>query len=53
MVDHVGFVMDKVALGQVFLQVLWFCLPVIIPPVLHSHPSSVAGIEGSFESQNL
>jgi hypothetical protein len=26
---HVGFMLDKVALGQVFLQVLWF-LPVSI-----------------------
>ena len=51
--DHVGFVVDKVALGQVFLQALWFSLPVIIPTILHSHPSSVAGIEGSFESQNI
>lgn len=45
-VDHMGFV---VAMGQVFLQALWFSSPVIIPPILHSHPSSVAGIEGSFE----
>jgi len=52
-VGHVGFVVDKVALGQVFLQALWFSLPVIIPPVLHSHPSSVAGREGSFESHNI
>jgi hypothetical protein len=25
---HVGFVMDKVALGQAFLQVIWLTLPV-------------------------
>jgi hypothetical protein len=28
----VGFVVDKVALGQVFLQVLRFLLPILIPP---------------------
>jgi len=44
-----GFVVDKMALGQVFLQALWFSLPFIIPPILHSRTSSVAGIEGSFE----
>jgi hypothetical protein len=31
--QHVGFVVDKVALGQVFLQVLQFPLPIIIPPI--------------------
>jgi len=35
--------------GASFLQALWFSFPFIIPPILHSHPSSVAGIEGSFE----
>jgi hypothetical protein len=35
--DHVGFVVDKVALGQVFVRVLW-CFPVsIIPPLLCIH----------------
>lgn len=46
--EHVGFVMNKVALEQAVLQELWFSLPVIISPVLHSHPSSVVGTEGSF-----
>jgi hypothetical protein len=32
---HVGFVVDKVALGQVFLRVLQFSLVNFIPPVLH------------------
>jgi hypothetical protein len=36
---HVGCVVDKVALGQVFLRVFRL-LPVnIIPPFLHTHPS--------------
>jgi hypothetical protein len=29
---HVGFVVDKVALGQVFFRVLRFPLPILIPP---------------------
>ena len=34
---HIGFVVDRVALGQVFDQVLW-CSPVsIIPPLLNTH----------------
>jgi hypothetical protein len=32
-----GFVVDRVALGQAFLQVLWLFLVSIIPPVLHNH----------------
>jgi hypothetical protein len=32
---HMGFVLDKVALGQVFLPVLRFSLVSIIPPMLH------------------
>jgi hypothetical protein len=31
---HVGFVVDKVALGQVFPPVLWFSPSVFIPPVI-------------------
>jgi hypothetical protein len=31
---HVGFMVDKVALGKVFLQVLWFSPVSIIPPRL-------------------
>jgi hypothetical protein len=26
---HMGFVVDKVALGQTFLQVLWFSLSIV------------------------
>jgi len=32
-----GFVVDNVAVGQVFLQVLWFFFVSIIPSVLHTH----------------
>jgi hypothetical protein len=35
----VGFVVDKVALGQVFLRVLRFSPVTIIPPLLHIHLS--------------
>jgi len=34
---HVGFVVDRVALRQVFLQVLRFPTIIVIPPVLHIH----------------
>jgi hypothetical protein len=34
---HVGFVVDIVALGQVFSEYFGFCQPVIIPP---NSPSS-------------
>jgi hypothetical protein len=33
---HVGFVVDKMALGQVFPQVLRFSPVNFIPPVLHN-----------------
>jgi hypothetical protein len=33
---HVGFVVDKAALGQLFPQVLRFPLPIIIPPIVPS-----------------
>jgi hypothetical protein len=36
---HVGFVVDKVVLGQVFLRVLRFSPANIIPPLLHIHLS--------------
>jgi hypothetical protein len=36
---HVGFVVDIVALGQVFLRVLRFSPTNIIPPLLHIHLS--------------
>jgi hypothetical protein len=32
---HVGFVVDGVALGQVFLRVLWFSPVNLIPPLFH------------------
>jgi hypothetical protein len=32
---HVGFVVNKLALGQVFLQVLLFSFVITIPPILH------------------
>jgi hypothetical protein len=34
---HVIFMVDKVAMGHVFLRVLWFCLVSIITPMLHVH----------------
>ena len=34
---HMGFMVDKVALGQVFLRVLWFFPVCTIPPMLHIH----------------
>jgi hypothetical protein len=33
---HVGFVMDKVALGQDLLSLPWFPLPIFISPMLQS-----------------
>jgi hypothetical protein len=36
---HVGFVVDRVALWQVFLRVLRFTAANIIPPLLHIHLS--------------
>ena len=43
---RVGFVVDKVALGQFFLLVLQSSPVSIIPPMLHTHisPSTIAGI---------
>ena len=34
---QVGFLVDEVALGQMFLQVYRFSPVSIIPPVLHAH----------------
>ena len=34
---HVKFVVDKVALGQGFLQVLWVSPVSVIPPMIHTH----------------
>jgi hypothetical protein len=36
---HVGVVMDKVELGQVFLRVFRFSPVSVIPPLLHTHLS--------------
>jgi hypothetical protein len=41
---HMGIMVDKVALEQVFLQVLQFFLANIIPPGLHTHISSGGSI---------
>jgi hypothetical protein len=37
----VGFVVDKVALGQTFSLVLRFPLPIFIPPIVPQSPSSI------------
>ena len=37
LLHYMGFVVDKVALGQVFLPVLRFSPLSIIPPMLHTH----------------
>jgi hypothetical protein len=42
---HVEFVVDRVALGQVFLRVLQFLLVSVIPPLLHIHSCIVCGID--------
>jgi hypothetical protein len=34
---HMVFVVGKVALGQIFLQVLQFSSASVIPPLLHNH----------------
>jgi len=34
---HMRIVVDKVALGQVFLSQLWFSSVIIIPPMLRTH----------------
>ena len=36
---YFGFVVNKVALGQVFLEVLWLSPLIIIPQMLHTHTS--------------
>jgi hypothetical protein len=40
---HVGFVVDKVAVGQVFLRVRRFPLPILIPTALYSSSSIIRG----------
>jgi hypothetical protein len=37
----VGFVVDKVALGQVFSEYFGFPLPIFIPPIAPQSPSSI------------
>jgi len=34
-----GFAIDKLTLGQVFLQLLWLNPVIVISPMLHIHPS--------------
>jgi hypothetical protein len=41
----VGFVVDKVALEQVFLRVLQFSSVSIIPPLLHIHSCIIWGMD--------
>jgi hypothetical protein len=39
---HVGFVVDKVALGQVFSEYFGFpCMPIFIPPISPKSPSPI------------
>jgi hypothetical protein len=45
---HVGFFVDKVTLGHIFLWVLQFSAVSIIPPVLHTHISSGGGGGGGW-----
>jgi hypothetical protein len=48
----VGFVVDEVALGQVFLKVLWFSSVIIFPVLLHLiHVSSGGWKAGLLEAQ--
>jgi hypothetical protein len=43
---HMGFVVDKVALGHVFFRVLRFPLPIFLPPIAPKSPLSGAGTVG-------
>jgi hypothetical protein len=45
---HVGFVVDKVTLGQVFVKNFNFVLPVTIVPKLHTCLPTGTGIIGLF-----
>jgi hypothetical protein len=38
---HVGFVVDKVALGQVFSEYFGFPMPIFIPPISPQSPLSI------------
>jgi hypothetical protein len=44
---------DKVALGQDFLRVLWFCPVSAIPPMLHIHQVLTRKIEGNLPKTKL
>jgi hypothetical protein len=48
--DDMAFVADKVARWQVFLLALRFPLPILIPPMLHTHLSSGADATGTSEA---
>jgi hypothetical protein len=39
--SHVGFVVDKVTVGEGFLRVLGFLLPIFIPPISPQSPSPI------------
>jgi hypothetical protein len=45
-----GFVVDEVALGQVFLRVLWFPPVSIIPPLLNTHSSTTHAVVFAIDS---
>jgi hypothetical protein len=49
-VMHVGFVLDEVPLGQVFLRKLNFFLPFILPPILHAYLPSGNGRESRYKA---
>jgi hypothetical protein len=49
----VRFVVDKVALGQVFLQILRFSPVSIIPPILHTHLHLHLAITGRIKGRSL
>ena len=49
---HVGFVVNKVTLGEIFLTVLLFSPVSIIPPVLHTH-SIIGGVTNAINSDLL
>jgi hypothetical protein len=49
----VRFVVDKAALGQIFLQVLWLSPVNIIPPKIHIHPHLHIALTRRTNGQNL
>lgn len=50
---HVGFVVDKVALAQVYLRSLRLHTLRIIPSVLHTHLLHVNDVAGTTKQYNL